>query len=338
MSALQRALQHAVEREDLPSELMEAAIGEIMGGAASAALVGGFLAALRCKGESVAEIAAAARVLRRLVHPVRVARAPLLDLVGTGGDGASIFNVSTASAFVCACAGAHVAKHGNRAVSSASGSADVLEEAGMNLDASTERVEQLIASLGVGFLFAPKHHGAMRHAAPIRRELGIRSVFNLLGPLTNPAFAPHQVLGVYAARWLRPLAEVMRELGSKHVLVVHADDGLDELSLAAPTQVAELRDGEVIQYRVAPEQFGLARQSLAPLKVENAVQSLALIRSALGGAPGPAADILALNAGAGLYAADLEPSLASGITRAQKILASGDALRKLQTVVEASWP
>jgi len=338
MSALQRALQHAVEREDLPSELMEAAIGEIMGGAASAALVGGFLAALRCKGESVAEIAAAARVLRRLVHPVRVARAPLLDLVGTGGDGASIFNVSTASAFVCACAGAHVAKHGNRAVSSASGSADVLEEAGMNLDASTERVEQLIASLGVGFLFAPKHHGAMRHAAPIRRELGIRSVFNLLGPLTNPAFAPHQVLGVYAARWLRPLAEVMRELGSKHVLVVHADDGLDELSLAAPTQVAELRDGEVIQYRVAPEQFGLARQSLAPLKVENAVQSLALIRSALGGAPGPAADILALNAGAGLYAADLEPSLASGIKRAQKILASGDALRKLQTVVEASWP
>jgi anthranilate phosphoribosyltransferase len=336
MSALKAALSRVVDRFELSAEQMDAAMTEIMGGNAAPLLIGAFLSALRTRGETVTEIAAAARVLRRLVERVELDVTPLLDIVGTGGDGASTFNVSTASAFVAAEGGAYVAKHGNRAVSSKSGAADVLEAAGVNLELPAARSAELVRELRVGFLFAPRHHQAMRHAAPIRRELGLRTLFNLLGPLSNPAFAPHQVLGVYARAWLGPLAEVMRELGSRRVLVVHAEDGLDEISLAGVSHVAELDDGRIRHYQVQPEDFGIAAQSLAPLRVESAAESLALIRAALGGQAGPAADMIALNAGAALYAAELERSISAGVKRAQQILASGAALKRLEQLAALS--
>lgn len=337
MSALKQALQRVVDRVDLEGDLMAAAVGEIMAGAASPLRVAAFLAALRTKGETVAEITAAAQVLRGLVAKVRTAAEPLLDIVGTGGDGASIFNVSTACAFVAAEAGAHVAKHGNRAVSSKSGAADVLEAAGVRLDLGSEAVATLVRELRVGFLFAPNHHPAMRHAAPVRHELGLRTLFNLLGPLCNPAFAPHQLLGVYASHWVLPLAQVMQALGSRSVLVVHAEDGLDEISIAAPTRVAELSpDGCIQSYTVCPEDFGIARQDLGPLKVESAAHSLELIEGALGGSPGPAADILALNAGAALYAARLVPDFGAGVRRARAILDSGAARARLHALAARS--
>jgi anthranilate phosphoribosyltransferase len=338
MSSVRAALAQLIEGNSLSAAHMRAAMLEIMRGEASPAALAGFLVALRCKGESVEEIVAATEVLRELATPVHVSKSPLLDIVGTGGDGASIFNVSTASAFVCACAGATVAKHGNRAVSSSSGSADVLEAAGVNLEAAPERVSELIHSLGIGFLFAPKHHGAMRFAAPVRKELGLRTLFNLLGPLSNPALAPHQVLGVFSARWCEPLAHSLKALGSQHVLVVHADDGLDEFSIASASYVSELRAGEVSSYRVDPESLGLKRHSLDQLKVSDAKASLRMIEAALGGAPTPAADMIAINAGAGIYAADLVPDLRAGVEKAQSILKSGAALLKLRALAEASWP
>lgn len=336
MNPLQTALSELVDGRDLDAPTMAAAMSRIMGGEGSPVQIGAFLAALRTKGETVVEIAAAAGVLRGLVTRVELEVAPLLDIVGTGGDGASILNVSTASAFVAAEAGAYVAKHGNRAVSSKSGAADVLEAAGVNLALAPAAVANLVRELRVGFLFAPNHHQAMRHAAPIRRELGLRTLFNLLGPLTNPAFAPHQLLGVFSARWLRPLAEVMQSLGSRCVLVVHAADGLDELSLAAPSAVAELRHGEIREYRLEPEDFGLQRQSLDPLKVDSAAQSLTLIEAALSGAPGPAADIIALNSGAALYAAGIADAIAEGVKLAQSVLASGRARERLRALAARS--
>lgn len=334
--ALQAALKQVVDRNDLSAEAMAAAMVEIMAGSCSPVQVGAFLAALRTKGETVTEITAAAQVLRGLVQRVEIVATPLLDIVGTGGDGASIFNVSTSAAFICAEAGAFVAKHGNRAVSSRSGAADVLEAAGVRLDLGAAGVAQLVTELRVGFLFAPNHHPAMRHAAPIRRELGLRTLFNLLGPLTNPAFAPCQLLGVYARHWVRPLAEVMRALGSTSVLVVHAADGLDEISIAAPTHVAELREGEVREYVITPEQFGLARQSLTSLQVQTAAESLALIETTLGGQVGPAADLLALNAGAALYAARRADSLGAGVAQARAILATGAARERLHAFAARS--
>lgn len=336
MSALLQALARVVDRHELSAEQMDGAMTQIMAGDAPPVQIGAFLSALRTRGETVTEITAAARVLRRLVERVELDVTPLLDIVGTGGDGASIFNVSTASAFVAAEGGAYVAKHGNRAVSSKSGAADVLEAAGVNLEVSAARSAELVRELRVGFLFAPRHHQAMRHAAPVRRELGLRTLFNLLGPLSNPAFAPHQVLGVYSRAWLRPLAEVMRELGSRRVLVVHAEDGLDEMSLAAPTYIAELDDGQIREYSVQPEDFGMAAQSLDSLRVESAAQSLALIRAALGGQSGPAANMIGLNAGAALYAAGLESSIARGVDRALQILSSGAALRRLELLASRS--
>lgn len=336
MSALRAALAQVVDRRELSAAEMEAAITECMMGEASPALMAAFLVALRTRGETVAEITAAARVLRRLVQRVDLEVTPLLDIVGTGGDGASIFNVSTASAFVAAEAGAYVAKHGNRAVSSRSGAADVLEAAGVQLGLPASATATLVRELRVGFLFAPNHHPAMRHAAPVRRELGLRTLFNLLGPLSNPAFAPHQVLGVYARHWVQPLAEVMRELGSRRVLVVHAADGLDELSLAAPTWVTELDAGAIRTYELTPEMLGLPRQSLEALRVDSAAQSLALIEAALGGAPGPARDMIALNAGAALYAAALVPDVRSGVAEAMALLASGRPLARLRHLVARS--
>lgn len=331
---LPAAIARVVERQDLSESEMKSVMHRIMTGHATPAQIGGFLVALRMKGETVAEIAGAARVMRELAAHVKVGGKHLVDTCGTGGDGAGIFNISTASAFVAAAAGARVAKHGNRSVTSKSGSADVLEEAGVNLNLAPEQVARCIDQLGVGFLFAVKHHGAMKHAIGPRRELGLRTIFNVLGPLTNPAAAPNQVLGVYAKDRVRPLADVLHALGSEHVLVVHADDGLDEVSIAAPTSVAELKDGRVHEYRVSPEDFGIARQSLTPLVVSDARASLVLVEAALNGEDGPAADIVALNAGAAIYAAGIARDWQQGVALAQDVMASGQAREKLRELVQ----
>jgi anthranilate phosphoribosyltransferase len=288
------------------------------------------------KGETVDEIAAAAGVMRALATHVDVSGPHLVDTCGTGGDSASTFNISTASALVAAAAGARVAKHGNRSVSSRSGSADVLEAAGVRLDLTPEQVATCIERAGVGFLFAPRHHDAMKHAIGPRKEMGVRTVFNLLGPLTNPAGAPNQVLGVFSTRWVEPLAQVLRQLGSEHVLVVHAEDGLDEISIGAPTRVAELRDGSITVYTITPEHFGLQRAGVTELVVKDAGQSLAVIQGVLDNTPGPARDIVLLNAGAAVYAAGVTETLGAGITRSAEVLANGKARAVLATLVEVS--
>jgi len=327
--SISRAIAELVERRDLDADTMIAAMQAIMSGAASPAQIAGFMVALRMKGETVTEIAAAARVMRGLSVGVALDVPHLVDIVGTGGDGSQLFNVSTASSFVVAAAGGHVAKHGNRSITSRSGSADLLEAAGVALGVSPECVARCVTELGIGFMFAPRHHGSMRHAAGPRKELGVRTLFNVLGPLTNPAAAPNMVLGVYDECWLTPLAEVMRELGAEHVMVVHSLDGLDEISLNAATEVAELNHGEISRYRLTPEQVGLARQSLDPLKVDGPEASLALIRAAFDGNAGPAADMIALNAGAAIYVAGLSDSLEAAVARGREILASGAAAEKL---------
>jgi len=333
---LPTAIAAVVERNDLSAADMEAVMRLIMTGKATPAQIGGFLVGLRMKGETVDEITAAASVMRELATHVDVAGPHLVDTCGTGGDGASTFNISTASAIVTAAAGGRVAKHGNRSVSSSSGSADVLEAAGVRLDLTPEQVASCIDRVGVGFLFAPQHHGAMKHAIGPRREMRVRTLFNLLGPLTNPAGAPNQVLGVFSADWVEPLAQVLRRLGSEHVLVVHADDGLDEISIAAPTRVAELKDGDISVYTVAPEDFGLQRSGLEPIAVADAAQSLQMIRAVLDNQPGPARDIVTLNAGAAIYAAGLTGSLAAGVTRAAEVLASGKARQTFEALIEVS--
>jgi anthranilate phosphoribosyltransferase len=333
---IKEAISHIVDREDLSRADMEAAMRQIMTGNATPTQIGGFLAGLRAKGETVDEIAAAAKVMRELALSVPVACDHLVDTCGTGGDGKSLFNVSTASAFVVAAAGGRVAKHGNRAMSGCSGSADVLEALGVKLDLPPERIAECIERIGLGFMFAPAHHAAARYAAGPRKELGTRTLFNLLGPLTNPANAPNQLLGVFAQRWLEPLAKVLRALGSEHVLVVHSRDGLDEISISAPTWVAELQSGQVRSYTVQPEDFGIPRQSLDALRVTSVAQSLELIRIALSGRRGSATDIVALNAGAAIYAAGVSETLVSGVDKARETLASGAAMRKLQELVEAT--
>jgi anthranilate phosphoribosyltransferase len=257
----------------------------------------------------------------------------VVDTCGTGGDGACTFNISTAAAFVAAGAGAQVAKHGNRSVSSKCGSADVLEAAGVKLDIPAHHVAQCIEQIGVGFLFAPNHHGAMKHAVAPRRELGVRTLFNVLGPLTNPAGARRQVLGVFDAAWLEPLAAALARLGSEHVLVVHAEDGMDEISLGAATHIAELNHGKVSRYTVTPEQFGMPRAPLGALAVQDAQQSLAVIRAVLDNTPGPARDIVALNAGAAIYAAGLAATLEQGVQRALTVLAGGAAREKFAALI-----
>lgn len=326
--AIRAAIAELAEGRDLSAETMGAAMREIMGGEATPAQIGAFLVALRIKGETVTEIAAAAQVMRELATPVPVPaalRAHLVDVVGTGGDAGGLFNVSTASAFVVAAAGGRVAKHGNRAVSGRSGAADLLEAAGASLGITPQQAAQLLEELGVAFLFAPTYHAAMRHAIGPRRELGLRTMFNLLGPLTNPAGARRLLLGVFDARWLAPLAQVMGELGAEHVLVVCSEDGLDEISLAAPTRYAELRDGQVRSGTLTPEDLGVARSALDALRAADPQQSLALVRQALSGQGAPA-DLVALNAGAAIHVAGLAPSLSDGVARAREILASGEAL------------
>ncbi len=331
---ISHAIAHAVDRQSLSREDMRAVMRQIMSGGATPVQVAGFMVALRMKGETVDEITAAAEVMRELAVGVSLTVPNLVDIVGTGGDGSALFNVSTASGFVVAAAGGHVAKHGNRSITSKSGSADMLEAAGVSLEISAECVADCVRQLGVGFMFAPKHHGSMRHAALPRKELGVRTLFNVLGPLTNPAGAPAMVLGVYAEHWLDPLAAVMQQLGARHVLVVHSHDGLDEISLAEATEVAELRDGHIRRYRIAPEDFGLTRQPLSSMVVSGPEHSVALIRAALGGAAGAPADMIALNAGAAIYAADLADSLAAGVVRAQALLRTGAPLAKLDALIE----
>jgi len=333
---IKEAISHIVDREDLAGADMESVMRQVMTGEATPIQIGGFLAGLRAKGETVEEITAAARVMRDMAVRVDVSQDHLVDTCGTGGDGQSLFNVSTACAFVVAAAGGRVAKHGNRSMSSTSGSADVLEALDVNIDQSPEQVARCIETIRLGFLFAPAHHGAARYAAAPRRELGTRTLFNLLGPLTNPACAPHQLLGVFASRWLEPMAKVLHGLGSRHVLVVHSEDGLDEISLAAPTRVAELRDGQVRSYCVTPEQFGIERQSLESMIVASPQASAALIRRVLSGESGPAFDMVALNSGAALYAADVAPALSDGIRLARAALSEGLALRKLEQLQAAT--
>jgi anthranilate phosphoribosyltransferase len=333
---IQQALKVLIEKQDLTEQQMTTVMQQIMTGEATPAQIAGFLVALQMKGETVTEIAAAASVMRSLATPVNISAQTLVDTCGTGGDGASTFNVSTAAAFVVAAAGGQVAKHGNRSISSSSGSADVLEAAGVNLDITPEQVKHCIESIGLGFMFAQKHHGAMKHAITPRREMGIKTIFNLLGPLTNPAKARHQVLGVFDKKWVEPMANVLKTLGSEHVLVVHAEDGLDEISIGSSTHIAELKNGEIKCYDIAPEQFGLQRTSVTKLAINNAQESLAMINTVFEGETGPARDIVALNAGAAIYAADLVPSLAEGIERAQSVIDTGQAKQKLQELVACS--
>ncbi|MEX0730491.1 MAG: anthranilate phosphoribosyltransferase [Aquisalimonadaceae bacterium] len=331
---MQGAIRAVTEGRNLSREDMTTVMRTIMTGEASPAQIGGFLVGLRMKGETVEEIAAAAAVMRQLATRVAVPTEHLVDTCGTGGDSTGTFNVSTATAFVVAAAGGRVAKHGNRSVSSSSGSADVLEAAGARLDLSAAQVGGCVVSVGVGFLFAPLYHSAMKHAIGPRREMGVRTIFNLLGPLTNPAGAPNQLLGVFSPEWVRPLAEVLKTLGSDRVLVVHAEDGLDEISVSAPTSVAELRDGEIREYSIEPADFGMARSNLDAVRVTSAQGSLALIGRAFAGETGAAADIIALNAGGAIYAAGLTDSHRDGVERAREILASGAAARKLDEFVE----
>ncbi len=330
------AIARVVEQRDLTASEMESVMRSIMTGQATPAQIGGFLVGLRMKGETVDEIAAAAKVMRELATRVDVGGPHLVDTCGTGGDGASTFNISTASAIVTAAAGGRVAKHGNRSVSSSSGSADVLEAAGVKLDLTPAQVAACIDQIGVGFLFAPQHHSAMKHAIGPRKEMRVRTLFNLLGPLTNPAGAPNQVLGVFSPDWVEPLAQVLKQLGSEHVLVVHAEDGLDEISIAAPTRVAELKDGEISLYTIAPEDFGLQRADLSAIAVDNAQQSLAMIKSVFDDQPGPARDIVRLNAGAAIYAAGLTPSLAEGVAVATDVISSGKAGQTHQLLIDTS--
>jgi anthranilate phosphoribosyltransferase len=308
-----------------------------MTGQCTDAQIGGFLVALRMKSETLDEITGAAKVMRELASGVKIDAERLVDTCGTGGDGANIFNVSTAAALVVAAAGGKVAKHGNRAVSGKSGSADLLEAAGVNLNLTPEQVARCVESVGVGFMFAPAHHGAMKHAIGPRRELGMRTIFNMLGPMTNPAGVKHQVIGVFTQALCRPIAEVLKRLGSEHVLVVHSKDGLDELSLAATSHIAELKDGEIREYDVSPEELGIKSRSLIGLTVDDATASLKLIRDALGKreteAGEKAADIIILNAGAALYAADHATSLLEGVKLASDALYSGLAREKLNELI-----
>jgi anthranilate phosphoribosyltransferase len=333
---IKHALQTVLNQQDLTAVQMREVMRAIMTGGVTDAQLAGFLIALRCKGETVDEIAAAAQILREFASKVVIGGEHVIDTCGTGGDGADTFNISTTCAFVVAAAGGRVAKHGNRSVSSSCGSADVLEAAGVKLDLSAQQVAACVDNIGVGFLFAPQHHGAMRHTSTVRKDMGVRTLFNLLGPLANPAAAPHQLIGVFAQQWLVPMAQVLKKLGSQHVLVVNAEDGLDEISIASASHIAELKDGEVFSYTVTPEQFGFERGNLSDLAVADAPASLAMVKAVLDNQAGAARDIVLLNAGAALYAANISDSIAAGIEKARHAIASGVARGKLDALVQFS--
>jgi len=330
----QEALQRTIEHREIFHDEMLHLMRLIMRGEISPIMTAAILTGLRVKKETIGEIAAAATVMREFATHVEVAdRSHFVDIVGTGGDGSNTFNISTASTFVCAAAGAKVAKHGNRSVSSKSGSADVLEALGVNIMLDPQQVALSIDATGIGFMFAPNHHPAMKNVAPVRRELGVRTIFNILGPLTNPADAPHQLMGVFHPDLVGIQARVMQRLGAKHVLVVHGMDGMDEISMGATTLVGELRDDQVSEYEIHPEDFGLQMQSNRTLKVADAEESRKMLLGALDNEPGVAREIVALNAGAALYAADLVPSIGAGIERAREVIASGAARAKVDELV-----
>ena len=333
---MQSAIKAVTENKNLSNTEMTDVMRLIMTGEATQSQIGGFLIGLRMKGETIDEIAAAASVMRELAVKVDISGPHLVDTCGTGGDASSTFNISTASAFVVAAAGGKVAKHGNRSITSKSGSADVLETAGVNLELNPDQVAKCVNEIGVGFMFAPKHHGAMKHAIGPRREMGVRTIFNVLGPLTNPAGAPNQVLGVFSDAMVEPLANVLKKLGSDHVLVVHSKDGMDEISIGASTHIAELKDGEVRDYIITPEEYGFERTDISMLAVDGSEQSLQVIREVFNNESGPARDIVAMNAGAAIYAAGLENSLDAGIKTALEVIENGGAKAKLDALIEIS--
>ncbi|MDH4019832.1 MAG: anthranilate phosphoribosyltransferase [Xanthomonadales bacterium] len=335
---IQMALARIADGQNLSNTEMVDVMRQIMSAGTTDVQIGAFLLGMRIKGETIDEITGGVQVLREFASGVKVSGPHLVDIVGTGGDGANLFNVSTAACFVVAAAGGRVAKHGNRSVSSSSGSADVLEAAGVRLDITPEQVAHCVNELGIGFMFALMHHSAMRHVSLARRELGLRTLFNVLGPMANPAGLKCQLIGVYDRVLCRPVAEVLQRLGSEHVLVVHSDDGLDEISLAADTHVAELKDGVVSEYTLQPEQLGFKRESMQDLVVDDVAASLQLITSALAGDKDPrsqrAAHMIALNAGAALYVAGIAESISEGVTLANDVLVSGAGLEKMQKLAD----
>ena len=334
---INQAIKAVIEKKHLNESDMHDVMNSIMTGQTTDAQIGAFLVGLSMKGETIEEITASAKVMRSLATPVEIkSNKYLVDTCGTGGDGLGLFNISTASAFVVAAAGGKVAKHGNRSISSKSGSADVLESAGVNLNLSPSIISECITQIGVGFMFAPAHHSAMKHAIGPRKELAVRTIFNVLGPLTNPAKAPNQVMGVYDKNLVEPIANVLKELGSRHVMVIHSDDGLDEFSIADKTYVAELKDGIVSTYSVHPEDFGLTLGDLKDIRADNADASLALITEAFSGRNGTAKSIISLNAGAAIYVSGLTTSLQSGIDRANQVLSDGNSQKKLDEYIKVS--
>lgn len=327
------ALNQLLNGQDLSHDQMLAVMQQVMGGELTTAQISALLIALRLKGETVDEITAAATVMRELSNKVNIKdTAHLIDTCGTGGDGIQTFNVSTVSAFVAAAAGAKVAKHGGRSVSSTCGSADVLEELGVDVNKTPDEVASSVDAIGIGFMFAPNHHSAMKHAAPVRKELGIRTIFNLLGPLTNPAAARRQVMGVFDRALTGKLAQVLQKLGSEHVLVVHGADGMDEISLTGDTYVAELKSGKLTEYTVNPTQFSLPIHQLKDIQIQNAAESKAMIMDVLNGKTGAPRDIVLLNAGAAIYVAGITATLAAGIEKAAQMIDDGFALSKLEAL------
>jgi len=334
---IQQAIKSVIAKQDLSEGQMHDVMNSIMTGQTTDAQIGAFLIGLSMKGETIEEITASAKVMRALATPVEINSSDyLVDTCGTGGDGLGLFNISTASAFVVAAAGGKVAKHGNRSISSKSGSADVLESAGVNLDLSPRIIGQCVEEIGVGFMFAPAHHSAMKHAIGPRKELAVRTIFNVLGPLTNPAKAPNQVMGVYDKNLIEPIANVLKGLGSRHVMVVHSADGLDELSVADKTYVAELKDGVVTTYTIHPEELDLALGDLNDIKADDAKDSLNIIKDAFSGKEGAARDIISLNAGAAIYVCGLTGSLKPGIEKARLALSDGSAQQKLDDYIKTS--
>ena len=340
---IQTAINNVINHIDLNREDMHSVMQTIMQGNATSAQIGGLLVALRIKGETVDEITAAAEVMRKLVAKVDVDKTNLVDTCGTGGDSSNTFNISTTSAFVVAASGARVAKHGNRSVSSKSGSADVLEAAGINIELDEEQVASCIEDVGIGFMFAPMHHSAMKHAIGPRRELGVRTLFNILGPLTNPAAAPNQVIGVFSRKWLNPLAETLKQLGSNHVLVVHSEDGMDEISISTKTFITELKNGEIKNYEISPDNFSIKKHNIAELSVYNINESLTMMKSVLDNNDNAAKAIVSINAGAAIYAAGISDSIKDGIDKALDVIESGAAKKKLEMLIQhsqsfnASW-
>jgi len=333
---IKTAIAKVVEGDALTGDEMTQSMRMIMSGECTDAQIGGLLVALRIKGETVDEVAAAATVMRELASGVKCDTSDLIDIVGTGGDSVSTFNISTCSALVAAAAGLKVAKHGNRAVSSSSGAADVLEAAGVNIDLNAEQVASCVNKVGIGFMFAPKHHGAMKHAIGPRKDLGMRTVFNLLGPLTNPASASRQLMGVYSDHLVVPMAEVLSKLGCDRAMVVHSDDGMDEISIGSATHVAELNSGKVKSFKIDPSMFSLKQTDISQIKVASADESLSMLKQVLNNQEGPARDIVAMNSGAALYISDKAASLEYGVEKALETIASGAAATKLDELISCS--